>query len=171
MQFRTEDLGGLPIFRLSGDIDHASAPALYAALEEQLPETIDSGLFLNLADVPYVDSAGLGVLSKLLARCSENGWIGVIAPSKGVFRLFEIAGITTRQSLVILKDEEEALQYLEQLSRPRVKRERPRVSRLLTDDDWEDEEEGDEEEGRPADEPLWGDEPSSPWGKNRDSGW
>jgi anti-sigma B factor antagonist len=168
MQLKTEDLGGLRVFRLSGEIDHASAPELFDALDEQLPNPLDAGMFIDMADVPYIDSAGLGVLSKLVARCDENGWVGVISPSREVFRLFEIAGITTRQSLVVLKDREEALEYLEQLSRPRIKRERPIAARLLTEEDWDEDE---AEEGDEDQEPLWGDESGSGSGKERDSDW
>jgi anti-anti-sigma factor len=169
MQVTVDTLAGLPLFKLSGEFDHAAAPEVNRVLEEELPETIETGVLIDLADVPYVDSAGLGVLSKMLARCRGEGWIGIISPAPNVFRLFEIAGITTRQSMVVLKDEGAVLGYLEDLAKPKPKRERPRRHSLLEgEEDWDDDE---GEPGEDDEEPLWEAEESPSWEDRRKQDW
>jgi anti-anti-sigma factor len=165
MQVTVDELAGLLLFRLSGEMDHAGAPEAGEKIEQHLPETIEQGVLLDLADVPYVDSAGLSVLSRILTRCRGEGWLGVISPSPNVFRIFEIAGITTRQSMVVLKDEEAVHAHLEELARPRPKRERPRRHSLLEgDEDWED----DERPGEDDEEPLWDPDETPSWEEKPD---
>lgn len=160
MEVKKDTLAGLPLYRLAGEMDHAGAPKVSEFLEADLPETIEGGVLIDLSAVPYVDSAGLSVLSRVLALCRGEGWLGVIAPSPNVFRLFEIAGITTRQSMVVLKDEEAVPAYLEELARPKPKREPVRRHSLLEgDEDWGDEEAGEGED----EEPLWEPEEKPSW--------
>lgn len=46
---------------VSGEIDMATAPELRRALERAIPDT-EQGLVIDLLDVSFMDSSGLGVL-------------------------------------------------------------------------------------------------------------
>jgi hypothetical protein len=41
-----------------------------------------------------MDSGGIAVLLTLLLRVRQRGWLGVIAPSPHLLRIFEIVGLT-----------------------------------------------------------------------------
>jgi anti-sigma B factor antagonist len=78
---------------VAGEVDVATAPQL----REALLEVIDSGarsLRLDVADVAFIDSAGLGVLIGVLKRVREaDGTIELVNLQPAPRKVVEITGL------------------------------------------------------------------------------
>ena len=80
----------LPIVRLGGEIDLHTCPELRAALQK-LVDANQTQIILDMEDVPYVDSAALGVLVDTQRRLKEkSGTLHLAAVTPFVLRAFEI---------------------------------------------------------------------------------
>ncbi len=78
------------VVTLCGDVDMHHAPRLHAALVE-----IASGrprrLILDLRDVPYMDSSGVGTLVEILRRVKDyKGTMALVGLTPRVRSVFEI---------------------------------------------------------------------------------
>ena len=81
---------GVPIVQLRGEIDLHTCPDLRATLQ-RLMEAGKHDIVLNLSEVPYLDSAALGVLVDAVRRAREhNGGIHLAQVTPFVLRAFEI---------------------------------------------------------------------------------
>ncbi len=108
MEIVRTNLSGIPLLEVTGDIDHLSAPALETAIQQALG--MDRVyLLLDLEKCRYVDSGGLSVLLFACRQVRDEGWIGVIAPSSNLLRLFEIVGVTSARGFRIFSSSEEAM--------------------------------------------------------------
>lgn len=97
--------------RLNGEVDVYSAPRLRNAMLEH----IDAGrpsLIVELSEVTYLDSSGLGVLVAGLKRAKEHeGQVYIIAPMPRIMRVLEITGLDKVFTITATVDE--ALQRAE----------------------------------------------------------
>ncbi|HET8713386.1 MAG TPA: STAS domain-containing protein [Gemmatimonadales bacterium] len=79
---------------VSGDLDMAAAFKLEPAIERVVAEHSVQALVLDLADVSFIDSAGVGSLLSARDRLND---LGVNAhftrPSKAVERVLDVGGI------------------------------------------------------------------------------
>ena len=81
---------GVPVVHLRGEIDLHTCPDLRAVLHE-LMEAGKYVIVLNLAEVPYLDSAALGVLVDTVRRVREHsGALHLVQITPFVRRAFEI---------------------------------------------------------------------------------
>jgi len=98
-------LEGAPGVVLRGQIDVATVPALELALDAAIRDT--TGAFiLDLCDLDFLDSSGLGVLLRaraLLAR--EDRALAIVCPPGPVRRLFEVVGIADLLFLYASREE------------------------------------------------------------------
>ncbi|MFC3038980.1 anti-sigma F factor antagonist [Virgibacillus xinjiangensis] len=82
------------IVRLSGELDHHEAESLRNEWKDKLYENTVKHVILNLEDVTFMDSSGLGVV---LGRYKEvlqlGGEMVVCSISPPVKRLFEMSGM------------------------------------------------------------------------------
>jgi anti-sigma B factor antagonist len=83
-----------PTLRIEGEIDVSTAPQLRAALTM----LVDGGarrITLDLAEVRFVDSSGLGVLVGALRKLEDRngGRLRVESVQDGVRKVFEITGL------------------------------------------------------------------------------
>lgn len=93
-QLRTENHEGRCIVFLSGELDLESASQLRAAMAP-LVELGDRELVLNLRDLKYIDSTGIGIfVSVLKARHAKQAPFAVEAIPPGIRKLFDMTGIT-----------------------------------------------------------------------------
>jgi anti-anti-sigma factor len=69
--FTTEQVDGVAVARLSGDVDISRAAAIRAELLRVLSNH-DFGLVVDLRDVTYLDSAGVNVLFEVAERLSSR---------------------------------------------------------------------------------------------------
>ncbi len=80
----------IPIINLKGEIDLHTCATFRDTLRE-LIENKDYDIVINLAEVPYLDSAALGVLVDAVRRVREHdGSISLVATTPFVRRAFEI---------------------------------------------------------------------------------
>jgi anti-anti-sigma factor len=72
---------------VSGELDLAVAGEVAASLVEA-PH--DGRLVLDLSDVSFMDSTGLGLLLRTSQRARSEGWRLEIVPSSAVSRVIEV---------------------------------------------------------------------------------
>jgi anti-sigma B factor antagonist len=85
--------GDVPVVAVSGEVDVYSAPAL----KEKLTELLKSGaksLVVDLSDVAFLDSTGLGALVEARAATSEaGGTLPIVCGQERILKLFTITGL------------------------------------------------------------------------------
>ena len=79
---------------ISGDIDHHSARTVRTQIDDALISRRPSRLVLDLSQVSFMDSSGLGLI---LGRFSKSSELGsdflLLNPNEAVTRILDIAGI------------------------------------------------------------------------------
>ncbi len=94
------------VFRIKGDIDAYSSPNL----KDKVAKEIGKGtkkIVLNLTNVDYIDSAGLGVLVALLKRVKkEQGILRISGLKPNILKIFQLTRLN--QIFDIYNTEEEA---------------------------------------------------------------
>ena len=93
----------IPVLRVDGDIDMATAAELAAAVELH-SGGYHSSVLLDLTGCPFVDSGGLNVLLQAVRQMDGRSWLGVVGPNHNLRRVFEIVGLTSDPRFRILAD-------------------------------------------------------------------
>lgn len=84
----------IAVVSLTGGLDTASAPQLKTMLEDLLARG-ETRLVVDLFDVAYIDSAGLGELVRAMKRAREcAGDLRVCALRDDVLRIFEMTRLS-----------------------------------------------------------------------------
>jgi anti-sigma B factor antagonist len=90
---RVEDHEGWAVARASGDLDLTTAPRL----RERVVQVVTGGqprVVLDLQDVDFVDSTGLGVLVGLLKRTrSQGGDLRLVSTRSGLRKVLELTAL------------------------------------------------------------------------------
>lgn len=88
-----EERDGWAVVRVHGDVDVASAPRL----REHLVRAVSDGhhhVILDLDDVHFIDSTGLGVVIGMLKRTRAlGGDLRLVSTREMLARVFEITGL------------------------------------------------------------------------------
>lgn len=93
-RLRTETKEGRCTVYISGELDLEAASHMRAVMEP-LVGLCDRILTLNLRDLRYIDSTGIGILISLLkARKAYNACLAVEAIPANIRKLFDMTGIT-----------------------------------------------------------------------------
>jgi anti-sigma B factor antagonist len=81
------------VVSISGELDIATAPRL----RDELMELINSGIravIVDLAQLEFIDSTGLGVLVSALKRFREHGGdMALQSPRPAALKIFEMTGL------------------------------------------------------------------------------
>ena len=86
---------------LIGEIDHHSAAPTREAIDEKIQELHPQNLVLDLADAPFMDSSGLGLIMGRYQRMQElGGTLTVANPSAGHQKIFKAAGLNKLVKIV-----------------------------------------------------------------------
>jgi len=107
MEVFETSLSGIPLLRVTGEVDHFTSPDIDKAAQKAL-SLDNSRLLLDLTDCPYLDSGGLGVLLSLMRDIRAWGWLGVIGANRNLLHLFEIVGLLTEPAFHVCATGEEA---------------------------------------------------------------
>ena len=92
--------------RLVGELDHHSADKLRAQVMDTLDNHLIKHILLNLGELEFMDSSGLGViLGRYKEITSIGGQIVVCSISPPVKRLFDMSGMF---KIIRLEDDEVA---------------------------------------------------------------
>ena len=93
MSVQVQELDDWALVQVHGDVDVGSAPRL----REQLIAVISNGqanVVLDLDDVAFMDSTGLGVIVGVLKRARTHGGdLRLVCTRPPLQRLFEITGL------------------------------------------------------------------------------
>jgi len=88
-----DDTGGCVVVRLQGELDMATAPGLSRVLNHSL-DAKPSALTLDLSDLTFVDSTGIGVLITACRRAGAQGCaFSVRSPQRAVLRALRLTGV------------------------------------------------------------------------------
>ncbi|WP_206425348.1 anti-sigma F factor antagonist [Staphylospora marina] len=96
------------VVRLVGELDHHASERVRQTIEQELAKGYTANLVLNLADLEFMDSSGLGVILGRYRKVSELGGkmaLCSIRPSVG--RLMEMYGLY--KILPVFEDEHSAI--------------------------------------------------------------
>jgi len=89
-------------YRLSGELDMATAPALADALGPIADECRQ--LTLDVKDLTFVDSSGIRALVELSARLDGSGPLVLTNVSDALHRLLDIVGLDTLPNIQVSSD-------------------------------------------------------------------
>lgn len=103
LEIGSSTLGEWTVLKLDGEVDIYTA----GKLREAVNEAVEAGnyrLAVNLADMEFMDSSGLGVLIAALKRVKEHeGELVLVSPRDQMRRILNLTGLdkilTIRQSL------------------------------------------------------------------------
>ena len=84
-------VGDAVVVRVAGELDLATAPALWAALERALIDAHQ--VVVDLSAVTFVDSTGLSVLLRAYQAVGVTGTLKVRGPNAQARRLFEMSRV------------------------------------------------------------------------------
>ncbi|MBW3589345.1 MAG: STAS domain-containing protein [Actinobacteria bacterium] len=84
---------GVGIISVSGEIDIATAPLLEESIEQVLDKGVDQ-LDLDMQNVPFMDSQGIGLAARTLRSLEGNGGkLRIVNPSPQVEKVLSISGL------------------------------------------------------------------------------
>jgi anti-sigma B factor antagonist len=87
------DFGGHPVVGLRGELDLADGPDVASRLAA-IVAVRGPSVIVDLADLEFIDSSGLGVLVRALRRAREDGSdISLAAPQQQIHRILEVTGL------------------------------------------------------------------------------
>ncbi|MEW6555669.1 MAG: STAS domain-containing protein [Actinomycetota bacterium] len=90
---QVRDVGGVKVVVLEGEIDLSTA----AVFKETVYEVIEAGntdLVIDLTELEFMDSTGLGVLVAALKKTTtEGGSIRLICDKRNILKVFTITGL------------------------------------------------------------------------------
>ncbi len=99
------------IVRLSGELDHHTSDMVRDKIEQELEKGIINNLLVNLENLTFMDSSGLGVM---LGRYKKirllNGKMYICCVSPSVYKIFELSGMF--KILQVYENESDALSSL-----------------------------------------------------------
>ena len=83
---------GEVVVAVRGEIDIVTAPALWEALVDVIPDT--TRLVVDLSETAFIDSTGLGVLVRALKRMRHGGGVLVLrGPRPNARKVLNITGL------------------------------------------------------------------------------
>jgi anti-sigma B factor antagonist len=93
LEIADTDAAGWTVVRASGEIDVATAPTMRERLA-QIYEEGTTRLVVDLEDVAFLDSTGLGVLVGALRRAREAGGdVRLVCTNHRIVKVFEATGL------------------------------------------------------------------------------
>lgn len=93
IDIKTEHDGDALVFRLRGSLDIATSPSVRAALSEAADEG-KHDIIVDLTELQFIDSTGLGALIGGHRRAVENGGrLSLVARAGAILRLLNITGL------------------------------------------------------------------------------
>ncbi len=108
LKIETEENDGAAVIRLQGEVDVYTAPKL----KSTLIDLVDKGNFkvvVNLEQVDFMDSSGLGVLVGGLKRVrSHEGAIALVCTQENILKIFRITGLV--KVFPIFEEESQAVE-------------------------------------------------------------
>jgi anti-sigma B factor antagonist len=93
LEIQTDSSGDVCVIKLAGEVDVYTAPRLKEALIEQIAAGC-AKILVDLDEVSFIDSSGLGVLVGGLRRAKErDGAIRLVCTRESILKIFRITGL------------------------------------------------------------------------------
>ncbi len=90
MRYEVSRLNEKILLKLEGDIDIAVAPQLREALEKILEEGAKK-IVIDITNVPFIDSTGLGLFVNAYKKVSQRGgWVAFVGASRAIRKIFQL---------------------------------------------------------------------------------
>ena len=86
-------MGGTLVVRLHGDLDQLTVRSIRERLFAATDAEQTGPVSVDVADVTFIDSSGLGMLVGLMKHCASLGGITVDGASERVRRAFSVTGL------------------------------------------------------------------------------
>ena len=84
-----------------GEINHHSAVFVRQEIDEKIQELRPQNLVLDLADMPFMDSSGLGlIMGRYQLMQDLGGTLAIANPSAGHQKIFKLAGLNKLVKIV-----------------------------------------------------------------------
>jgi anti-sigma B factor antagonist len=116
IKLRKQD--NVPIIDLTGEVDVYT----YPQLNQAIATLIDEGnyhMVINLEEVKYIDSTGIGVIANGASRIAEhNGHLNIICTKPQVKKIFVVSGLLNK-NLTLYEDESSAITNARTSIKPR----------------------------------------------------
>ncbi len=94
MKLLTAEKEGDYIVRITGDIDHHSAPGIREEIDRELKRIRPKSLVLDLGSTDFMDSSGLGLILGRLRRTQELGIaLTLLNPTEQIVKILRLAGV------------------------------------------------------------------------------
>ena len=101
----------IPIVHINGEIDIYTCPELRTSLT-QLIENGSRNLILDLENIQYIDSTGLGTIAHTARAIeSDNGQVLVVCTKNQIKKIFEVSGLE-KKNITLCETETIALKEL-----------------------------------------------------------
>lgn len=95
MYLETEITQGILCIKAGGELDMAVANSFRQQVENIMNQVMAQDIVLNLKDVAFIDSSGLGVILGRYKRVAASGGkMVIVSPQPQVRRILELSGIT-----------------------------------------------------------------------------
>ncbi len=95
LTLKTGETAGTSFVSVHGEVDVSCADELRTCIAHVM-EHEAKGIRIDIADMPYIDSTGIGVLVGAAHTASEQGIAFEIAhPQRNVARVLELLGVTS----------------------------------------------------------------------------
>ena len=92
--FKVSSEGKTVVVSLSGEIDHHNAASLRTGIDKLICEKRPPKLVLDLANIAFMDSSGLGLIMGRYSLVREfGGELAVRNPNAGVLKICKLAGM------------------------------------------------------------------------------
>lgn len=103
------------IVRLQGELDHHTAEKVKRHLEDRIATEAFTHILVNLHELTFMDSSGLGVLIGRYKQIMERGGQMVVSDvHPSIYRIFEMSGLF--KIISVHQSESDALASLEVVS-------------------------------------------------------
>ncbi len=99
---------GIPVIGLNGEIDVYTYPQLNETIEKILLEG-SINIVVNMEDVRYIDSTGLGVLANTASKIlTHKGQLNIVCTKPNVRKIFQVSGLMNK-NLSLFENEATAI--------------------------------------------------------------
>lgn len=93
LELGTSEQAGISVVSVRGEVDVSCADELRACISRVM-EHEAKGIRIDVAEMPYIDSTGIGVLVGTAHAAAEQGIaFEVVRPQRNVARVLELLGI------------------------------------------------------------------------------
>lgn len=115
LHIELEHSGKVLIVRLGGELDHHTADAVKTRMEDAISKGNVSHVVVNMKELKFMDSSGLGVILGRYKQVNGKGGKMVLCEvNPSVHRLFEMSGLF--KILTVKENEKQAVSGLEVVS-------------------------------------------------------